>query len=668
MGDNTIELSRRKLLAGIGAVGATGAGAGLGTSALFSDEEQFGNNRVVAGELDMRVAWESYYSNQASSSVPFQREGGSLSDPTRAALPANATDATSISVVNESRARTFLKDIQVDSFPSGYDPSNPPDNPCPNGLGDADNSPPAIDLTDVKPGDFGSVAFDFALCDNPGFVWLRGQLTAAEENGRTEPESAAAAETDGVVELLDAVQAAIWVDDGDAIQGSASLVASGTLRQVLNALTAGEGLGLPGDASAGQFGGQGRNCFSTNTAHSVVLAWRVPVAVGNEIQSDRVTFDVGLYTEQCRNNSASSTEGNLLPQSKLFPGAGSTDDEYGRAVDVDGNTAVVGAPNGSVYVLERDGGTWVHTTTLETDAEDDVGVSVAVDGDIGLFSAPSADEAYIYTRSDGGWVETTTLGPSNNPRTFGYEAVALDADSGVAVVSGYDAAYVYERSESGWPSRESTRLATGDDLPADGLALASDTLLIGAPAVDGMRAGGPGKVHVYSRDGAGPWSESTTLGSEGFENFGSAVALDGNTAVVGASVAGGSGAAYVYEQSSATWNRTATLTPSNGDDGDEFGHTVAIRDGRALVGAPDADGSTAGSGAAYVFDGSDGWSGSESQRLVSTDGETGDEFGSGLALSASVGTVFVGARESDGAKDDSGAVYVFDSEKIDRST
>ena len=62
MTDHNIELSRRKILASAGAVGAAGAGAGLGTSALFSDEESFAYNEIVAGTLDMVVDWEEHYS------------------------------------------------------------------------------------------------------------------------------------------------------------------------------------------------------------------------------------------------------------------------------------------------------------------------------------------------------------------------------------------------------------------------------------------------------------------------------------------------------------------------------------------------------------------------------------------------------------------------------
>ena len=60
--DNNLELSRRKILAGMGAVGAAGAGAGIGTSALFTDQESFESNTLTAGEFDLLVDWEEHYS------------------------------------------------------------------------------------------------------------------------------------------------------------------------------------------------------------------------------------------------------------------------------------------------------------------------------------------------------------------------------------------------------------------------------------------------------------------------------------------------------------------------------------------------------------------------------------------------------------------------------
>src|SRR6056297_1533294 len=55
------DLSRRKVLAGLGAVGVASVGAGFGTSAFFSDRETFANNSLVAGELDLLVDLQQHY-------------------------------------------------------------------------------------------------------------------------------------------------------------------------------------------------------------------------------------------------------------------------------------------------------------------------------------------------------------------------------------------------------------------------------------------------------------------------------------------------------------------------------------------------------------------------------------------------------------------------------
>jgi hypothetical protein len=77
---------------------------------------------------------------------------------------------------------------------------------------------PLISLDDVKPGDFGELTLSFHLCDNPGYIWLNGQLVSANENGTPEPEAKDPDEEEGVVELLDSVQTMLWYDeDGDNV-------------------------------------------------------------------------------------------------------------------------------------------------------------------------------------------------------------------------------------------------------------------------------------------------------------------------------------------------------------------------------------------------------------------------------------------------------------------
>ncbi|MFB6169871.1 MAG: hypothetical protein ABEJ06_01880 [Haloarculaceae archaeon] len=75
---------------------------------------------------------------------------------------------------------------------------------------------PLVNLSDVKPGDFGELTLSFHLCDNPGYVWLQGALVEAAENGVTEPEEAV--DTADVVELLDEIQTVWWYDSrGDNV-------------------------------------------------------------------------------------------------------------------------------------------------------------------------------------------------------------------------------------------------------------------------------------------------------------------------------------------------------------------------------------------------------------------------------------------------------------------
>jgi len=557
-------------------------------------------------------------------------------------------------------------DDAADRPPEGFAPvtAETIDAPCTSDLLVSDIEQPTIRLSDRNPGDFGLVRFSLVLCDTPGFVWAIGRLVDAAEGGTTEPEADDPDEGAGV-ELLDAVRTAFWIDDGNGFQSGDETVAfSGTLRQTLaaldpdgafgNAERGGEGLLLPGDIPAAAGGGQGTTCFSAAEPHSVVFAWWLPVDHANEIQSDSATFDLGFYAEQCRHNAV--TEAGEFPESKLFPTDGDRYDEYGRAVAVGDGTAMVGAPNGSVYVLERGNGNWSHERTIATGADDDFGASVAIDGDTALFSAPAGltPRAYVYARADdGGWERAATLSPSDASVSFGYEAVAID--DGTAVVSGHDAAYVYERSGGEWPSVESDRLSPETDLPAAGLAIDGDTLLIGALAVDGMRAGAPGVVDAYERDAA--WSRAAVIESGAFENFGADVALNGSHAVVGASVADGSGTAYVYDRDD--WTApVASLSASDAGDGDEFGRAVALQDGTALIGAPRAAANDIAPGAAYAFERDGGWPETETRRLVPFDGDDGDAFGSGVALGPA--SALVGAEAGDGAEPDSGAVFVFD--------
>ena len=64
MDNDKIGLSRRKMLVGLGAVGVASAGAGLGTTAFFSDEESFQDNTITAGQFELHATQTIYTVDQ----------------------------------------------------------------------------------------------------------------------------------------------------------------------------------------------------------------------------------------------------------------------------------------------------------------------------------------------------------------------------------------------------------------------------------------------------------------------------------------------------------------------------------------------------------------------------------------------------------------------------
>jgi predicted ribosomally synthesized peptide with SipW-like signal peptide len=212
------ELSRRKALAALGTVGVASAGAGLGTSAYFSDQETFENNQLTAGTLDMHVGWEAHYSDWS----PDEDDGldGDVAMGNDQPIGLPTQDSSLVSVNDTADAQRFLNNTETDQFPNDTDTFDDAGgtNGCDVLPDAADESPVVVDLEDVKPGDFGEVTFAFSLCDNPGYVWMNGGLRSASENGLTEPEADDEDEVDGTVELLDEVQTALWYDDGDNLQ------------------------------------------------------------------------------------------------------------------------------------------------------------------------------------------------------------------------------------------------------------------------------------------------------------------------------------------------------------------------------------------------------------------------------------------------------------------
>ncbi|MDH3590165.1 MAG: hypothetical protein OEQ74_12255, partial [Gammaproteobacteria bacterium] len=165
-----------------------------------------------------------------------------------------------------------------------------------------------------------------------------------------------------------------------------------------------------------------------------------------------------------------------------------------------------------------------------------------------------------------------------------------------------------------------------------------------------------GSAYLFRRNTGGPdnWGEIVKLtASDGQlgDDFGRAVAISGDTAVVGARFTDGSGpfsgSAYVYVRSPAEaelWIESRKLTSRNAGTNAYFGEDVAIEGPVIVAGAPGDLFGSGPAGAAYVFTSSVfGWN--ETEVLAGSTGEPGDRFGASVAISGN--TIAVGAFGSD---------------------
>lgn len=226
---------------------------------------------------------------------------------------------------------------------------------------------------------------------------------------------------------------------------------------------------------------------------------------------------------------------------------------------------------------------------------------------------------------------------------------------------------------------KASNTGAGDDFGVS-VAVSGDTLVVGADAEDSGSSGNQadnsasssGAVYVYVRSG-GAWTQQAYLKASNIgasDQFGYAVAISGDTLVVGApgesssatgvngnqsdNSAGSSGAVYVFVRGGTVWSQQAYLKASNTGSGDLFGLSVSLSGEILVVGAPgesssttgvngnQADDSASGAGAAYVFVRSgSAWSQEAYIKASNTDGLDGF----GHAVSVSVDTVVVGAFE-----------------------
>jgi VCBS repeat-containing protein len=194
-----------------------------------------------------------------------------------------------------------------------------------------------------------------------------------------------------------------------------------------------------------------------------------------------------------------------------------------------------------------------------------------------------------------------------------------------------------------------------------------DWIAVGAPwsNADGISGGA---VTVYGRNAGGPgqWDEVLNLLSPdatGDDEFGYSVAMSGEYLFVGAPGHNNTGAAYLFEWNMGgtnTWDLVKKITGSDTGNGDRFGTSVAMDDGRIAVGAVNADYTGANSGAVYLFarDAGETNQWEQTQQIGPSDSAATAGFGHVVRLDGS--RLAVSAPQYSEIRPNGGAVYALE--------
>jgi hypothetical protein len=336
------------------------------------------------------------------------------------------------------------------------------------------------------------------------------------------------------------------------------------------------------------------------------------LAVVGALGEDAGGRDAGaVYVFRKRNNEWDEV-------AKLIAPDAAAGDRFGYAVDIDGDTIVVGSPwdddagnaSGSIYVFKQtSNNSWDLDHKFVPDAltaGSRLGVSVAVENDI--------------------------------------VAAGAFQDDGGAVKSG--AAYALRRSNNSWEhSNKLTAVsAATNDYFGWSVAVANGEVFVGAPLND-ENAVNSGAVSVFQWS-ENAWSINSTLFAElasGGDQFGTDIAVDRQTLAVGAPRSGPRGSAYVFQSESEVdldWQFATRLSTNNVANNARFGSSLAVQENQIIVAAPrDMDeGQFANIGYVFWQNQLDATHWQAGQRIVTARGPDVDRFSIPLDISG-LGTV-----------------------------
>jgi len=305
------------------------------------------------------------------------------------------------------------------------------------------------------------------------------------------------------------------------------------------------------------------------------------------------------------------------------------------------------------------------------------GKGIGVDGDLAMVGYGSgngagggfSDVVVQYDRQDGDWTQMDAFrvfSDDGDPITqIGYD-IAIDGTTvllsgGVNSSSATESAHFLDLVDGDWvytagvsPSGRTTDSRFGMEVALDG-----DTAVVGAPSESRSGKDWVGAVYVYERREDG-WSQQTRVAPSELgknDDFGLGLELVGDRLYAGASGHGG-GVVYVFERSDGDWERAGKIEPPDSVATSQFGCSLSRSGTTLAVGAyrETVDGKST-AGAVHVFERTDDeWA--HAKRLVADDADGGDFLGFPVEVEGP--TVVTGAPWDEGsAGEQSGSAYVF---------
>jgi predicted ribosomally synthesized peptide with SipW-like signal peptide len=392
--DTQFRISRRSVLAGLGTIGIASAGAGLGTTAFFSDEESV-SAELQAGRLDLLVDFRATYKpwlgladTEAIVNGPVYAVPGDEmtyvvgqapdwrdSDDQVLTGEAWASATREIDACEYENTTDIREEIGAEQFVNGTPEM---DDSFYTGYVDGDEGI-MFSLNDVKPKDEGEATISLHLCDNPGFIGVTAEVLSASENGLVEPEESAGDTMDEIGELANFIYVRVWrdADCSNTINGEEEPLYQGSLAGFVTAVqeasaeeTPVEGLQLAGSRMDG--------CFEPGV-HCVAFDWYficepedfdlpsdaiAEGTIGDELdaagiprdvnvaQTDTLSFGLGFNAVQCRHN--------MVPNFRKVEGEGFGKNDAGanglaEPVPLEGKIRKGQSPNRGTFAYSLNG-------------------------------------------------------------------------------------------------------------------------------------------------------------------------------------------------------------------------------------------------------------------------------------------------------------------------